>query len=127
MASLCQAFSVLALLISGLGMFALSSHAAELQRKEMAIRRTFGATFAQISALVMKGHLRLVVIAVLAAAPLGGIALVRWLQDFAYRADLSHRVFLLSGLMALGVGALATITQAVQVAKTEPIVVLREE
>jgi putative ABC transport system permease protein len=120
-------FSCLAILIASLGLLGLASFSAERRTKEIGIRKTLGATTAQIARLLYSDFGRLVLIANVIALPLSYILVDRWLQSFAYRVDPSLVTFLFTGLAALLV-ALSTVTyHAVTAAKADPVVSLRTE
>ncbi|MEM7655574.1 MAG: ABC transporter permease [Bacteroidota bacterium] len=120
-------FSVLAILIACLGLFALASFTAEQRSHEIGVRKVLGSSVAQVIELLARDYLKLVLIANLIAWPIAWFTLARWLEGFAYQISLSWGVFLLA---ALGVMALALLTvafQSVRAALSDPADVLREE
>ena len=120
-------FSALAVLIACLGLFGLAAFSAEQRTKEIGIRKVFGATVAGIMVLLSKDFARLVLVAIVLAAPLAFLAMNRWLETFAYRTELSWEIFLAAGLAALLV-ALSTVSyQAIRAARANPIDSLRHE
>ena len=82
-------FAILAILIACLGLFGLITYAAEQRVKEIGIRKVLGANVTSIVALISKDFLVLICIAFLFAFPLSWWAMRKWLQDFAYRVDIS--------------------------------------
>ena len=120
-------FAGLAVLLACLGLFGLAAFAAERRRKEIAVRKTFGASTRQIVALLSKDFLKLVAVGFLIAAPVAWYGMSRWLQDFAYRVELGPLVFLAAGALALLVALAATGTQALRAARTNPAQALRDE
>ncbi len=119
--------SVLAIFIACLGLFGLAAFAAERRRKEIGIRKVLGASVASVVGLLSKDFLKLVLIAFVVAAPVAYVAMRRWLEDFAYRVELSPWLFLAAGAAALGI-ALATVSvQAVRAALADPVEALRSE
>ena len=125
--SLMALFAGLALLIACLGLFGLAAHAAQQRTKEIAIRKAMGATARRIVGLLSKDFLILVGLAFAVAVPVAYVALRRWLQDFAYHADLGLGLFLLAGGTVLLVALLTVSTQAWRAAQTDLATALRQE
>jgi putative ABC transport system permease protein len=120
-------FSVLAIVIACLGLFGLVTYAAEQRTKEIGIRKVLGANVSSIVAMVAKDFLKLVIIASLIAFPVAWWAMSKWLQDFAYRVNMSWWIFFAAGLLAVVI-ALATISfQAIKAAVANPVKSLRTE
>ena len=121
------AFSLLATLIASLGLFGLAAFTAEQRTREVGVRKVLGATVTSIVLLLSKDFTRLVLIALVAAAPLAYLAMHRWLDDFAYRVEISWGIFLLAGLAALTVAFLSVGYQAIRAAVKDPVDSLRYE
>lgn len=120
-------FSVLAILIACLGLFGLATFIAEQRTKEIGIRKVLGANVGSIVTLLSKDFLKLVIIAAIIAFPIAWFAMHSWLQDFAYRTNISWWVFLMAGLLS-AIIALATISfQAIKAALSNPVNSLRTE
>ncbi|MGH7455986.1 MAG: ABC transporter permease, partial [bacterium] len=107
-------FSAMAILVGCLGLFGLASFVAEQKTKEIGIRKVLGASVASIVLLLSKEFTKLVLVATVVASPLAYFAMSRWLQDFAYRIDLSIWIFLLAGAIALFIAWLTVSWQAVK-------------
>ncbi|MCI0692163.1 ABC transporter permease [candidate division KSB1 bacterium] len=120
-------FSAMAILVGCLGLFGLASFVAEQKTKEIGIRKVLGASVASIVLLLSKEFTKLVFVATLVAWPLAYFAMSRWLQDFAYRIDLSFWIFLLAGAIALLIAWLTVSWQAVKAALANPVEALRYE
>ena len=121
------AFSLLATLIACLGLFGLTAFTAEQRTKEVGIRKVLGASAASIVLLLSRDFTRLVVAALVVAAPLAYLAMNRWLDAFTYRVPLSGWIFLLAGGLALLI-AFATVSyQATKAARVNPVESLRYE
>ncbi|GGA84126.1 ABC transporter permease [Puia dinghuensis] len=117
----------LAIFISCLGLFGLASYAAEKRVKEIGIRKVMGAGVNTIVLLLSRHFVRLVLLANLLAWPLAWLAMNRWLQNYAYRVQLSWWVFAAAGVAALGI-ALATVSiLAIKAAMASPLKALRSE
>ncbi len=120
-------FTVLALGIACLGLFGLGAYAAEQRTREIGVRKVLGASVGGIVLLLSKDFTRLVLIAFVVAVPVAYFAMSRWLEDFAYRIDLSWPIFLMAGSLALAI-ALATVSyQAIRAALADPVKALRYE
>jgi putative ABC transport system permease protein len=120
-------FSILAVIIACLGLFSLSSFTAQRRTKEIGIRKVLGASEASIVGLLSKDFLKLVAIGFVIAVPIGWYGMHRWLQNFAYKINMSWWIFLLAGGIALVI-ALATVSwQSVRAALANPVDSLRSE
>lgn len=119
--------AVVAIVLSCMGLFALAAMMITARTKEIGIRKVLGASVASIVGLLSKDFLRLVVAAIIVGTPLAWWAMNAWLQDFAYRVELSAWFFVLGGALALLI-ALATVSvQAVRAAMANPVDALRSE
>lgn len=121
------AAALIAILISALGLFALTALSVQQRVKEIGIRKVLGASIAHIALIISKDFLKLVCIALVIASPIAWWAMNKWLQDFAYRITISWWMFAIAGLVAILV-ALATVSvQAVKAAIANPVKNLRTE
>ena len=120
-------FTGLAVLIACLGLFGLASFTAEQRVKEIGVRKVLGASVSSLVWLLSKDFAKPVLLAFVLAAPLGYLVMKAWLNDFAYRIEISWRIFLITGLAALVI-ALATVSyQAIKAALANPVESLRYE
>ncbi|HEX5153767.1 MAG TPA: FtsX-like permease family protein [Parafilimonas sp.] len=120
-------FAVLAILIACLGLFGLITYAAEQRVKEIGIRKVLGASVGNISGMLSKDFLKLVLISAAIAFPVAWWAMHKWLEDFAYRVPISWWIFVVAGILALII-ALATVSfQAIKAALANPVKSLRTE
>ncbi len=126
-AALFSVFAGLAILIACLGLFGLASFSARQRTKEIGIRKVLGASVAGIVALLSKEFVKLVLLANLMAWPIAYFTMNKWLQDFAYRIDISWWVFALAGGVALLIALLTVSTQAIRAALANPVESLRYE
>ncbi|MEE9502981.1 MAG: FtsX-like permease family protein, partial [Candidatus Aminicenantaceae bacterium] len=122
-----QAFSLLAIFISCLGLFGLSAYSAEIRTKEIGVRKVVGATVTNIVVLLTKEFTKWVLISAVIAWPLAYFAMNSWLQNFAYRIDIDVWAFILSGVVAIGVAILTVSYQSIKAAIANPIDSLRYE
>lgn len=120
-------FMLITVFIACLGLLGLASFTAEQRRKEVGIRKVLGASVISITALLSRDFLKLVVIAIVIAIPVSHYLGNKWLQDFAYKIDLSWWMFALAGLAALVI-AFATVSfQAIKAALANPAKSLKAE
>ncbi len=119
--------AILAIVISCLGLFGLASYSAEKRIKEIGIRKVLGASLQNIVLMLSKDFLKYVLIANLIAWPLTALAVHRWLQDYAYRINISLWIFLAAGVVAILIAFLTISFQSVKAAITNPVKSLRSE
>ncbi|UCE18448.1 MAG: ABC transporter permease [Gemmatimonadota bacterium] len=124
---LLAAFSILAIIISCLGLFGLSSHAAEQRTKEIGIRKVLGASIFSIVRYISKELVILVVIANLLVWPVAYYVMSTWLRNFAYRTSIEWWIFLLAGGSAVCIAILTVSVQSVKAAVANPVKSLRYE
>jgi putative ABC transport system permease protein len=120
-------FSTLAILIACLGLFGLVAFTTVQRTKEICIRKVLGAPVGSIVVMLSKDFLKLVCIAFVIACPMAWYAMSRWLEDFAYRIDLSWWIFALAGIVALAIAFLTVSFQSVKAALANPVKSLRNE
>ena len=125
--SLFKLFSILAMLISCLGLWGLVSFAAEQRVKEIGIRKVLGASVPNLVGLLTKDFVILIAIAILIASPLAYWGVSRWLQEFVYRISIGWTVFALAAGLALMIAILTVSIQAIRAALSNPVKSLRTE
>jgi putative ABC transport system permease protein len=120
-------FSGLAIFISCLGLFGLSSLTAIQRTKEIGVRKVMGASVTSILSLISRDYLILMFVAMGIAIPISWWIMSRWLQDFAYRLALSWWLFALPGLLVVLVALLTVGIHTLKAARTNPGKSLRYE
>ncbi|HEY0678495.1 MAG TPA: ABC transporter permease [Chitinophagaceae bacterium] len=120
-------FSILAIVVACLGLFGLANFISEQRTKEIGIRKVLGLSIQGIVRLLSKDFLKLVIIAFIVAIPVAWYFMHKWLQDFAYRVDISWWIFLMAGFVALMIAMLTVSFQAIKAAMANPIKSLRTE
>lgn len=120
-------FSALAILIACLGLFGLAAFTAEQRTKEIGVRKVLGASVSSIVTLLSKDFLKPVLIAILLASPIAWWAMNQWLADFAYRVNIQWWVFVLAGLLAIGIALLTVSFQSIKAALVNPVKSLKTE
>lgn len=125
--NLCRGFAILAIVISCLGLFALTSFTISRKVKEIGIRKVLGATSSNIIGLVSKEFLLLVSISILISAPLVYYFMNQWLQEFVYRTSIQWWMFAISIALIMVLAFLTIASQALKAALANPIKSLRME
>ncbi|HET6253573.1 MAG TPA: ABC transporter permease [Puia sp.] len=120
-------FTILTIFISCLGLFGLAAYMAESRTREIGIRKVLGASVTGITLLISGEFIKLVVIAVVIATPIAWISMDNWLQDYTYRIHITGVVFLLAGLLAIGIALLTVGYQSMRAALANPVKSLRSE
>ncbi|HEY4326627.1 MAG TPA: ABC transporter permease [Mucilaginibacter sp.] len=127
LASLYKIFAAIAIFLSCLGLYGLASFMAVQRIKEVGIRKVLGATTGNIVYLFSKEFIILIAVAFIIATPIAWYYMHQWLQDYAYRINISWWLFAAGGLGAIII-ALATVSfQAVKAAVANPVKSLRSE
>jgi putative ABC transport system permease protein len=122
-----NSFTLIAILISCLGLFGLATFSAEQRTREIGIRKVVGASGSAIVTLLSKDFLKLVAIAIVIASPVAWWAMSKWLEAFAYRVPVSWWMFAMAGGLAIFI-AMATVSfQAIRAAVANPVKSLRTE
>jgi len=124
---LSQIFALLAMIISCLGLFGLSAYTAEQRKKEIGVRKVLGSSVANVVKLLSADFVKLILIAVVIAIPVGYFLMENWLENFAYRIDINYWIFFISAAMALVIALVTVSFQAVKAAIANPIKSLRTE
>jgi putative ABC transport system permease protein len=120
-------FAVLAIFISCLGLLGLSSYSTMQRTKEIGIRKVLGANVAGIVNLLSIDFIKLMLIALVIAAPIAWFGMNKWLQEFAYRIGISWWVFLMAGITAIFIALVTISFQAIKAAIANPVKSLRTE
>ncbi len=120
-------FSLLAILISCLGLVGLSAFMTQRRTKEIGIRKINGAKSLEIFILMSGEYIIWVMISILVACPIAWFTMNKWLQNFAYRINISWWVFALSGIVALIIAVLTVSWQSFRAASKNPVEALRYE
>ena len=120
-------FAVCAIVICCLGIFTISLFSCQRRTKEIGIRKINGARSTEVMALLNKDLVKLVVIAFIIATPVAAYLMYKWLQGFSYRTEISWWIFVLTGIIALGIALLTVSWQTWRAATRNPVKALRYE
>jgi putative ABC transport system permease protein len=117
--------TVIALVISCLGLYGLSVYVAERKTKEIGIRKVVGASVGTIIGMLSKEYIKLIILSFVISAPIGYYFMDRWLQSFAYRIEPGFAVFLISGCISFAIAWLTISFESFRAANRNPVETLR--
>ena len=120
-------FAGLTIFVACLGLFGLAKFTAAQRTKEIGIRKVLGASVAQVTGMLSKEFLVLVLVACVIAFPVAWWAMNNWLQDFAYRISISWWIFALAGVTIILIALITVSFQAIKAAIANPVKSLRTE
>ena len=119
--------SIISIVIACVGLYAISLFTIIRKTKEIGIRKVNGAKVSEVMTLLNKDFVKWVAIAFVIATPIAYYAMYKWLENFAYKTDLSWWIFVLAGLLALGIALLTVSFQSWKAATRNPVESLRYE
>ncbi len=120
-------FTIMAVFIACLGLFGQAVIASENKIKEIGIRKVNGARVSEVLVMLNRDFVKWVAIAFVFATPIAYYAMLKWLENFAYKTELSWWIFALAGLLALGIALLTVSFQSWKAATRNPVEALRYE
>ncbi|GAB4022605.1 ABC transporter permease [Spirosoma migulaei] len=120
-------FAGVAIIVCCLGLFGLAAFTAEQRTKEIGVRKVLGASITGIITLLSTDFLKLVLVGILVATPVAWWLMSQWLQDFAYKIDMEWWMFVLAGLLAVGIALLTVSYQSIKAALMNPVTSLKTE
>lgn len=120
-------FSGIAIFISCLGLLGLAAYTAQVRTREIGVRKALGASVGGILRLLAIDFMKLVLIAIIIATPASWYFMNKWLEDFAYKINISWFVFVLAGLLAIAIALLTISFQSIKAALANPVKSLRTE
>lgn len=126
-ASVITIFTTIAMVISCLGLYGLSTFMTERRFREIGIRKVMGASPKEILSLMTGEFIKLVLIAFIISVPLSWYGMNKWLETFAYKIDISATTFLIGGGAALAIAILTVSVESFRAATTDPVKALKSE
>lgn len=126
-ASLALGFTIMAVIISGLGLLGLAAYTSERRRKEISIRKTMGASVSGIVTMMSKDFVALSLIAIVIGCPAAYMLMGKFLQEYAYHAELRWEIFAVTTAAMLVLAVLTVIFQVTKAAMANPVDALRNE
>jgi putative ABC transport system permease protein len=127
LASIFSIFTVITIVLAGMGLFGLAAFTIEQRTKEIGIRKILGASLSSISTLLSKDFLKLVLLSIVIASPVAWWTMRNWLQGFAYHIHIQWWMFAGAGLLAVVVALITVSYHAIKAALTNPVNSLRSE
>jgi putative ABC transport system permease protein len=122
-----NSFTIMAILISCLGLFVLAAFSAEQRQKEIGIRKVLGASVSGLVGLLSKEFVKLVSVSFIIATPIAWWAMNKWLQAFAYKVTVTWWMFAIAGIMSILIALFTVSFQAVKAALVNPVKSLKSE
>lgn len=120
-------FAAIAICISCLGLLGLAAYTAQIRTREIGVRKVLGASVAGITQLLAKDFIKLVGISIIIATPIAWYVMNKWLQNFAYKVQVSWTVFVVAGIAAILIAIITISTQSIKAALANPVKSLRSE
>jgi putative ABC transport system permease protein len=120
-------FVIVAIIIACLGLFGLVSFVTIRRTKEIGIRKVNGAKISEVMVMLNTDFVKWVAIAFVIATPIAWFAMYKWLENFAYKTEISWWIFALAGILALGIALLTVSWQSWKAATRNPVEALRYE
>lgn len=120
-------FTVIAMIISCLGLYGLSTYMAERRFKEIGVRKVMGASVNEIMAMMSSEFIRLVLIAFIIAVPVSVYGIHQWLENFAYKTPVGISIFIIAGVCSLLIAVVTVSFQSFKAASVNPVKSLRTE
>jgi len=127
LSNIINSFTIMAILISCLGLFGLAAFSAEQRQKEIGIRKVLGASITSVVGLLSKEFVRLVGIAFILATPLSWWAMHKWLEAFAYKVPVTWWMFAIAGALSIVIALITVSFQAIKAALANPVKSLKTE
>lgn len=127
MGDLLKVLTVISILIACLGLFGLTSFTTHLRKKEIGIRKVFGATMAEIFLMLSSSYLKLLGISTVIAVPLAMYFMDKWLEEFAFKTGIEFWVIAISALACFGLALATVFFQAYKTINSSPVKSLKSE
>lgn len=127
MTTIISSGSIVAIIISCIGLFAISMLMVNQRTKEIGVRKIIGASVFGLSKLLLQDFIKLVVVAFVIATPIAWYMSFQWLQDYPYRINLNLSLFFLAGCIAVCIAMVTISFKTIQAALQNPVESLRSE
>ena len=120
-------FTLLSILVSALGLFAMSSYYMQQEIRSVSVKKVFGADYSGVLKELIFSFMKMVGIAFVIAIPIAWFIMHRWLSGYGHRIDLYWWIFALAGLVVAFIAAISVLYQSVKTARTNPAEALKKE
>jgi putative ABC transport system permease protein len=127
MSTIVNTFSLMAIFISGLGLFGLMAYTTEARTKEIGIRKVLGATSIKIVALITSNFAKLIILSLVIAIPISYLLAQKWLSEFVFKMELTWWIFAVVGFVTLVFAFLTISAQTIKAAIANPVDSLKSE
>jgi putative ABC transport system permease protein len=127
LSQICFIFTIIALFITAIGIFVIAVYDVQRRTKEIGIRKVYGSRVVEIMFILNKDFVKLVLIAFIIACPIAWYATHKWLENFAYKTELSWWIFAAAGAVAVAIALLTVSVQSYKAAMRNPVEALRYE
>ena len=120
-------FTLLSILVSALGLFAMSSYYMQQEIRSVSVKKVFGADYSGVLKELVLAFMKMVGIAFVVAIPIAWFIMNRWLSGYGHRIDLHWWIFALAGLAVALIAAISVLYQSIKTARTNPAEALKKE
>ena len=120
-------FTLLSILVSALGLFAMSSYYMQHEIRSVSVKKVFGADYSGVLKELVLAFMKMVGIAFVVAIPIAWFIMNRWLSGYGHRIDLHWWIFALAGLAVAFIAAVSVLYQSIKTARTNPAEALKKE
>jgi putative ABC transport system permease protein len=127
LSQICFIFTIIALFITAIGIFVIAVYDVQRRTKEIGIRKVYGSRVCEIMFILNKDFVKLVLIAFIIACPIAWYPTHKWLENFAYKTELSWWIFAAAGAVAVAIALLTVSVQSYKAATRNPVEALRYE
>ena len=120
-------FTLLSVLVSALGLFAMSSYYMQQEIRSVSVKKVFGADYSGVLKELVLSFMKMVGIAFVIGVPIAWFIMNRWLSGYGHRIDLYWWIFALAGLTVAFIAAISVLYQSIKTARTNPAEALKKE
>ena len=120
-------FTLLSVLVSALGLFAMSSYYMQQEIRSVSVKKVFGADYSGVLKELVLSFMKMVGIAFVIGVPIAWFIMNRWLSGYGHRIDLHWWIFALAGLAVAFIAAISVLYQSIKTARTNPAEALKKE
>ena len=120
-------FTLLSILVSALGLFAMSSYYMQQEIRSVSVKKVFGADYSGVLKELVLSFMKMVGIAFVIGVPIAWFIMSRWLSGYGHRIDLHWWIFALAGLAVAFIAAISVLYQSIKTARTNPAEALKKE
>ncbi|MBR6972590.1 MAG: ABC transporter permease, partial [Bacteroidales bacterium] len=120
-------FTLLSVLVSALGLFAMSSYYMQQEIRSVSVKKVFGADYSGVLKELVLSFMKMVGIAFVIGVPIAWFIMNRWLSGYGHRINLHWWIFVLAGLLVAIIAAISVLYQSIKTARTNPAEALKKE